>query len=50
MVGQRDEVMRANCAALSNGEGGSVSSALAASVIVFSFARSFGARSEENCL
>ena len=50
MVGQRAEVMRANCAALSNGEGGSASSAAAASVRPLNLSRSFGASSLENCL
>jgi hypothetical protein len=50
MVGQRVEVMRANCAALSNADCGSASSAVATSVNDFRLARSFGASSEENCL
>ncbi len=50
MVGQRVEVMRANCAALSNADCGSVSSAVATSASDLSFDRSFGASSEENCL
>jgi hypothetical protein len=50
MVGQRVEVMRANCAALSKAVCGSVSSAAAASMADLNFARSAGASSEENCL
>jgi hypothetical protein len=50
MLGQRDEVMRANWAALSKAVCGSVSSAAATSIARLIFARNFGASSEENCL